>query len=117
MYKDGLLIKDNIFRAAATLYKEDLRQEWSPKIRKDPEKAARWMRKQCKELSSVIDIPDDLLVLRFSSGLFANARTMLAICQQWERMALHTIAPDFLAGEGRVWILLLHLMMFVMTCC
>jgi hypothetical protein len=69
------------------------------------------MRGECRRLSNVLSIPDDLLVLRFSAGLFANSRTMLAICQQWERMALHIIAPERLAGEGRVWATLLHMML------
>jgi len=110
MNRHGIPIQERVFREGLVLYKNQLRKEWSTALREDPRRASAWMRKECLELSDVLRIPDDLLVLRFSAGLFANPRTMLVICQQWERMALHTIAPEALAGEGRVWTLLLHLM-------
>lgn len=107
---ETISVKERVFKEAFTLYENQLKKEWSTRLGEDPRKASVWMRKECQKLSNVLTIPDDFLVLRFSAGLFANPRTMLSICQQWERMALHTIAPEALAGEGRVWTLLLHLM-------
>jgi hypothetical protein len=104
-------IRERVFREAVALYKNQLRKEWSAMLHDEPRKASHWMRRECMELSNVLTTADDLLVLRFSAGLFANPRVILPICQQWERMALHTIAPEALAGEGRVWTLLLHLML------
>ncbi len=108
--EQNISIKTRVFQEAYRLYKGPLKREWSKELQDDTDKASEWMREECVRLSCMLTIPDDLLMLRFSAGLFANPKTMLAICQQWERMALHTIAPEALAGEGRVWTLLLHLM-------
>lgn len=104
-------VKDRVFHEAHKLFHNQLKKEWSKELQRNPRKASKWMRKECEKLSNVLIIPDDLLVLRFSAGIFANSRIMFSICQQWERIALHTLAPEALAGEGRIWAMLLHLML------
>lgn len=104
-------LKEKIFSSAKDIYKKKLSVEWSKDLENDNKKASQWMYNECMQLSNVLKIPDDLLMLRFSSGLFANPKTFVPICQQWERMSLHVMAPDTLTGEGRVWTLFLHLIL------
>ena len=111
MTDQGIPIVPRVFEKASAVYASHLDKEWSAKLQGNTAAASEWMSAECTRLVCVRNISDDTLMLRFSSGIFANARTMLAICQQWERMALHIIAPEKLAGEGRVWIMLLHLML------
>jgi len=63
---------------------------------------------RCIRLASTFRTTDEEIMVHFSTSLFTSPSTMLAIAQQWERMAGHTIAPKELHGQGRVWTCLIH---------